>query len=84
MKTELKKYLFEHDLNIVDLANILGCNKSYMCRIVNGLKPGKRLARDIQSITNNSISFDDHIDYKEEKEKNKKGEMSSAIGDIGL
>ncbi len=69
MKTQLKKYLFEHDLRLNDMATILNCNKAYFCRIVNGLKPGKRLARDIISITDPNMSFDEHIDHKESTKK---------------
>ncbi len=56
----LKEYLFLHRINIGDFAKRIQCNRSYFSRIVNGhLKPGKRLANDIEEATKGEVKAEE-------------------------
>jgi transcriptional regulator with XRE-family HTH domain len=57
---KLKVYLATMDMTLKDLSRQLDCNFSYLSRIMNGkIVPGKRLAKDIEHITNGQVKFSD-------------------------
>lgn len=55
----LKSYLANQGVTQKDFAYTLGVNERYMSRIINGhLIPGKRLMRDIESLTEGKIKLE--------------------------
>ena len=54
----LKVYLATIDMTVKDFAAVLGCNRTYLSRIARGnAKPGKRLAKDIQELTDGQVTL---------------------------
>jgi transcriptional regulator with XRE-family HTH domain len=55
----LKAYLADQRVTQKDFAATLGVNPRYLSRIINGhLIPGKRLKRDIQSLTEGKVQLE--------------------------
>ncbi|CAB4133824.1 HTH_XRE domain containing protein [uncultured Caudovirales phage] len=56
---KLKAYLADQGVTQKDFAELLGINERYMSRLVNGhLMPGKRLERDINSLTGGQVKLE--------------------------
>lgn len=56
----LKEYLFLNRITVNDFAEKINCNRSYFSRLLNGhVKPGKRLAKDIEKETNGEVKAED-------------------------
>jgi hypothetical protein len=54
----LKVYLATIDMKIKDFAELVSCNDRYLSRIVHGhIKPGKRLAKDIEELTEGEVKL---------------------------
>jgi len=63
----LKAYLADQRVTQKDFAQTLGINERYMSRLVNGhLKPGKRLERDINALTEGKVK----LEPKQKESKN--------------
>ena len=55
----LKAYLADQHVTQKDFAATLGINERYMSRVVNGhVKPGKRLMRDIDALTEGKVKLE--------------------------
>jgi transcriptional regulator with XRE-family HTH domain len=49
---KLKAYLIEYDLTREKFAEMLGCNKNYLSRVMSGnVQPSRRLLKDIERLT---------------------------------
>lgn len=58
----LKAYLADQRVTQKDFATTLGISERYMSRVVNGhIKPGKRLERDINSLTEGKVKLEPKI-----------------------
>lgn len=56
---EFREYLFRNRLSVIDAAKELGISRPYLSLVVNGrVKPGKRLAKDIEIYTNHEVKSD--------------------------
>lgn len=56
----LKEYLFLNRISVNDFAQKIKCNRSYFSRVINGhIKPGRRLAEDIEEATNGAVKAKD-------------------------
>lgn len=52
----LKSYLAEIHMTIIEFAQIIDANPGYLSRIINGhKKPGKRLAKEIERVTDGVV-----------------------------
>lgn len=55
---KLKVYLAEKGMTNNDFSALVGCSFAYFSRIVNGrVKPGKRLAKDIEALTGGQVKL---------------------------
>lgn len=55
---KLKAFLAEIGMSQVEFSKLVGCNYRYLTRIASGeLKPGKRLARDIEELTDGNVKL---------------------------
>jgi len=55
---KLKCYLADIGMTMKDFSQLVQCNHRYMSRIMNGhAKPGKRLARDIEELTDGQVKL---------------------------
>lgn len=62
---KLKAYLAEIGMSAKDFSVLIECNYRYLSLIMNGhLKPGKRLAKDIEELTDGHVSA---TEYKDER-----------------
>lgn len=53
---KLKTYLADIEMTAKDFSSLLGCNAQYISMIMNGhKKPGKRLAKDIEDLTDGKV-----------------------------
>lgn len=56
----LKDYLYLHRMTVNEFAEKIKCNRCYFSRLINGhVKPGKRLANDIERATNGDVKAED-------------------------
>ena len=56
----LKEYLFLHRISVGDFAQKIKCNRSYFSRLINGhVRPGRRLAEDIEQATNGQVTAEE-------------------------
>ncbi len=56
----LREYLFIKRMTVTEISKMLECNRPYMSAIVNGrLKPSKRLAKDIERVTNGEVKAEE-------------------------
>lgn len=56
----IKEYLFLHRMSVNEFAEKIKCSRSYFSRLINGhVKPGKRLAEDIEEATNGEVKAQD-------------------------
>lgn len=63
----LKEYLFLHRISVSEFSHKIKCNRSYFSRLINGhVKPGKRLAEDIEQATNGEVTAEELLKGKEE------------------
>lgn len=66
---KLKVYLATIDMTLKDFSELVGCDRRYLSRIMNGhVKPGKRLAKDVFQLTDGQV----HLLEPEKKESNRK------------
>lgn len=64
---DLRTYLFMMKITSVQFSKLLECNRHYLSLILNGhKKPGKRFAKDIETLTNGAVTVTDLM-YKYEK-----------------
>jgi hypothetical protein len=64
---DLRRYLFEKKISIVDFSKTIECDRAYLSKIVNGkLKPSKRLAKDIEKATNGDVKAEELLKEKGE------------------
>jgi transcriptional regulator with XRE-family HTH domain len=57
---DLREYLFRKRMSSTDFAKLLGCERSYLSKIVNRkMKPGKYLAKAIVEATNGEVSYEE-------------------------
>lgn len=75
-KMNLKTYLASVKMTLKQCSEKLDCNPQYLSGIANGKKiPGRRLAKDIENLTNGLVSFSEKKSesryemVKEEQEK---------------
>lgn len=62
----LKEYLFLYRIKVSDFAEKINCNRSYFSRLINGkVKPGKRLAKDIEIATNGEVKASELLGEQE-------------------
>ena len=56
----IKEYLYLNRMSVNEFAGRINCSRSYFSRLINGhVKPGKRLAKDIEEATNGKIKAKD-------------------------
>lgn len=59
-KMNLKGYIYSCNMTINEFAAKINCNRAYFSRLINGhVKPGKRLAADIERATNGDVKAED-------------------------
>lgn len=59
MQITLKEYLNKTGMSFNDFAISLDCNQKYLDRVMRGkVLPGRRLAKDIYSVTYGAVSLD--------------------------
>lgn len=57
---QLRDYLHIKRIKIAQFAREVGASRSYITNICNGkIKPGWRLARDIEALTNGSVTINE-------------------------
>lgn len=53
---ELREYLFRNRLTVTHLSRLLECTRTHLSEIIHGRrKPSRRLAKDIEKITNGEV-----------------------------
>lgn len=56
----LREYLFLHRIGVEAFAKQINCSRSYFSRLLNGhVKPGHRLAKDIEEATNGEVTVEE-------------------------
>lgn len=66
---DLREYLFRQRISVTDFAKLIGCSRAYISKIVNDqIRPGKRLAKDIELITNGEVTAEELLKGKKENE----------------
>lgn len=74
----LRVYLATKNIQIKDFSDILECNRSYLSRIISGhIKPSKRLAKEIERMTNGDVTAAELLANSPESPKNEPNELSS-------
>lgn len=68
----LRVYLATKNMTSRQLCEILDINPCYMSRIINGFRPGRKLARNITKATEGMVVFD--LEAKESNEQIQKQE----------
>ena len=59
-KYDLKEHLYQSRMTVTQFADKIQASRSYMSNIINGkMKPGKRLAKDIEIETKGLILAED-------------------------
>lgn len=56
MNTHLKEYLREKDINITQLAKLIGVSRGHLSTVANGKPGGKNLASRIEKWSNGEIT----------------------------
>ncbi len=68
----LRVYLATKNMTSRQLSEILDINPCYMSRIINGFRPGRKLARNITKATDGLVVFD--LEAKESNQQVQKQE----------
>lgn len=64
---KLKAYLAEEGLTMKEFAELLGVHEKYISVIANGrIMPGKRLKRDIESMTGDKVKLEENMKVKKQ------------------
>ena len=62
---DLREYLFRKRISIVKFSKNLDCSRDHISRIIHGkLKPGKRLAADIERLTDGEVTTQELLGEK--------------------
>lgn len=56
---DLREYMFRNRLTSVELAKRLDCSRQVITMIRSGKKVGKRLAKDIEDLTNGQVTVEE-------------------------
>jgi hypothetical protein len=63
---DLREYLFKNRLKVTDFAKIIGYERGYINKVVNGLMiPGRKLAESIEKATNGEVKAEDLLKGEE-------------------
>ncbi len=67
---KLKSYLADIGMTVKDFSSLVQCNYRYMSRIMNGhVKPGKRLAQDIEDLTDGQVKLIEQLEKTKEAKR---------------
>lgn len=61
----LRVYLAEKNMRVNELSELLDINHCYLSRIVNGFRPGRKLARNIEKATEGKVTAAEILQKKE-------------------
>lgn len=61
---KLKTYLADIDMTVKDFASLIGYDANYISSIIGGRNPGKKLAQQIESITDGMVKFSQPLKEK--------------------
>ncbi len=54
--TDLRKYLFDHELTVKKFAEVVDCHPSYLSAIKKRtMRPGRKIARQIETATGGEV-----------------------------
>jgi DNA-binding transcriptional regulator YdaS (Cro superfamily) len=62
---DLREYLFRKRISLTEFSEQIGYARTYMSGVVNGKKPGKKLAKAIEKATNGQVTVDELLSLKE-------------------
>lgn len=64
---DLREFLFRKRMTVTEFSKQLDCNRSYLSDIMHGSKkPGKRLAKEIERLTDGQVKAEDLSNIREE------------------
>jgi hypothetical protein len=85
---KLKAFLADIDMTAKDFSKLIGCDNRYLSRVMNGhAKPGKRLSKDVEDLTDGKVRLLEHkykaTDIARKYRKNKCINQQIRSGQLG-
>jgi len=70
-QVNIREYLFYNKLSVREFSKKVDCSRTYLSQIVHGkIKPGRKLARDIERATNGEVKAADMLGIDLRSSKN--------------